>query len=465
MRISNKRSSRGAWLFPVVLAVCAATVAFAVASMLPKSYKSEATLYFPSPPDASGSLMSNIASTLRGGASLGGDKGGQVSLLNGALSSQLIAAGPQTAIAVMDSNLCRQRVIMKLGLTKLWKLPNHKARKRLGSTVAFGVDKNGLLAMEAAEEDPVLAKKILDAYIETLRQLGDELSLNMSKKNRVFVQERFEATRSQITLLEARLLRVAEGDPDQVMTASPGDAARGIVDLEKDRVRAQAFQSAADSSLRLATENARAVVKAGVNLPIHAELGRTLREKLAGLEYEFSLAKAELGPDNPRYRLLQNQVQSAREQVRREIGRENRALDIGIAPEIVKLSAEKASYDAQVDGLNRAIEAMKARLASVPARQMSKERISQELNGQRELLNWLAMELQKAEIAEQRDATTFQPIDSPEVPDEPFAPRRLFAAGMAGVAGLLVGIAFLVARASMRPDPLPLDMEREVAVV
>jgi uncharacterized protein involved in exopolysaccharide biosynthesis len=440
------------------------TVAFGITSLLRKSYKSQATLYFPAPADATAGLAGGLASALRGGAAAP-DKGGSVSLLNGAISSQLIAAGPQTAIAVLDSDLARQRVIDRLKLTKTWDLPNLKARKQLQGAVSFSVDKNGLLAMEAVDFKPELAQSILSAYIVTLRQLAKELSLNSSKRNREFVEGRVAETRTRIGQLEMKLLSVNQRDPDPVMSNAPSDAARGIVDLERDLVRAQTQLSAAESGLRLATENARALTRSGADLPVHAELGRSLRTKLAGLEYEFSLAKAELGPDNPRYRILQNQLNSARAQVRQEMSRENRALDKGIAPEVVKLSAEKAGYEAQVAGLDRAVSQVKTRLASIPARQMTKERLTNELKVMRGLLEYQATELVKAQIAEDRDATTFQVIDTPEVPEEPFAPRRAFTAAMAGVAGLLIGIALLVVRSSMRPDPLALEMERDVAVV
>ena len=77
-------------------------------------------------------------------------------------------------------------------------------------------------------------------------------------------------------------------------------------------------------------------------------------------------------------------------------------------------------------------------------------------------LEYLGSEYVKAQIAEDRDPTTFQILDPPELAFEPFAPRKGFTAAMAGVAGLLVGVAFLVARSSMRPEQLGLP-DRDVA--
>jgi uncharacterized protein involved in exopolysaccharide biosynthesis len=464
MRKSKNRSLSGVWLVPIVSSISMAIVAFAVASLLPKKYKSEATLYFPVQADSSSSLA-NLASTLARGGNFAGDKQGNVSLAFGALSSPLIASGPQTAIAVMDSNRCRQIVVNKLKLAKEWQVANGKALKRLEGDVAMSIDKNGLLAVEAAETDPALAQRILDGYIYALGELSKTLSLNISTKNRQFLEERVRGARARMQRLERKLEVATVSDPNVAEMNAPSEAARGLIELESKLSAAQVTLSGVTRQLTFTQEKAREVLKSGADLPISSDIGKLQRERLAELEYQFGIASQELGPDNPRYRLLKDQLSTARGQLVREITRETKALNAGIQPEVLRLSAEQASLEAQVAGLTRSFNEVRGRLAAIPARQLRLGRLEYELKAIREQLMNYELDLAKARIAEDRDAITFQVVDKPEIPEEPFAPRRLYSSALAGLAGLLIGIAFLVAKSSLRSNPLDLPVERDVALV
>lgn len=466
MRNSNHRTRGASWIFPIVLGLCAAVVAFIVSSFLPKMYKSESTLLFPAQADTAGSLLGSLNSLTRGSAGgLTGDaKSGQVSLLNGAITSPQFANGPQIAIAIMNSKNCRQRIVTDLKLAELWDIPERKAVKRLEGMVSLSVDKDGLLALEASDEKPKLTQDVLNAYISTVKKMAQDLSLNVSSRNRKFLEDLVTATRNRINVLNRKLKESIETDPDFPYASSMGDAVKGLVDLEQRLIQARVGLQTANAALIEATRKARAVVQTGTELPMNVDTGRTLREDLAKLEYEFSVAQVELGPDNPRYLMLKNQVARAREQYKREIARESKALDKGITPEIIKLSAERASFDAQVTGLQRAYDDVKARMDAAPPRKMRRDRIEMELKLMGGRLEYLGSEYVKAQIAEDRDPTTFQILDPPDLAVEPFAPRKGFTAAMAGVAGLLVGVAFLVARSSMKPEHMEI-VDRDVAVV
>lgn len=469
MRISELRSPRqrqAVWKFPLVLAVCAALVAFVVVTFLPKQYKSEATIYFPVQSDSTSNLASIASSIARAGIGSGltADKNGSVSLAFGALSSPLIATAPQTAIALMDSNRCRQVIVDKLHLASRWKLTNQRALLRLDAITSQSLDKNGLLAIEVDENDPVLAKQIADLYIDELGKLSDELALTISKKNRQFLEGRVKASRLRMQQLERLLLQATVTDPNVAEMNAPDEAAQAIIDLESKLSTAQIALSGVNKQLRYTEDKARTALNAGTDLPATSELGKTQREKLAELEYQYALAKQELGPDNPQYRTLRDQLVSARALLKREIARESTALDTGIQPDILKLSVDKAGLEAQVTGLSRKFEEVKGRLASVPTRQLRRERLGYEIKGMRDLVANYEMDLAKARVAEDRDAITFQIVDAPEVADEPFAPRRLVTTALAGIAGMLVGVAFLITKGASRPESIELP-ERDVAVV
>src|SRR5207244_9188361 len=114
-----------------------------------------------------------------------------------ALISPQVASAPQTAIGVLASQKLRERVSTKLDLRRRWEVSSYRAVKRLSDVVTPAVDKNGLLVISADDRDPRLAADIVGAYIQTLRLLAKELSLNLSTRNREFLESRLKDSRAR----------------------------------------------------------------------------------------------------------------------------------------------------------------------------------------------------------------------------------------------------------------------------
>jgi uncharacterized protein involved in exopolysaccharide biosynthesis len=422
---------------------------FVVTTLLPKWYRSEASLFFPASANAApGGVLGSLSNLARGGSAIP-EPGGQMSFYGNALSSPLVASGPQTAIAVLSSLNCRKRVAEQLDLAKRWDIPRDQPWKvwsKLETSVTFGVDKNGLLAVEAADEDSVLARDINNAYISTLQEMSKVLSLNLATRNRKFLEQRLSESNAERGRLQRAYLREVNSDPDPVTVSGTSEAAKAAVTLEQELVKANVALGAVTSQLQWQSDATRSAVKAGHNMPAHTIFAREQRARVARLEYEFAVAKDTFGPDNARYRMLEGELSAAREQLKREIAKESRALESGIAPEVIELRAQQASLQAEVDGLTRALDRTKGRLAGVPGRQMRRETIQQELKVLGSVIEYQTMEYQRARVAEERDPTTFVVMDAPEIPPLPFAPRRLFSSVLAAFAGLLLGVAFLVGR-------------------
>jgi uncharacterized protein involved in exopolysaccharide biosynthesis len=459
MRTNNShnthiRPKNRTWLLPLLSALICGGVAFVVTMFLPKWYHSNASLYFPASSEGTSSLLSNLTSMSKNAPAK--EPGGQVSLMYGALSSPQVASGPQTAIAVLTSRRCEERVCDVLNLPRKWDIPRNKAVKRLEGSVVFNVDKNGLLAMESSEMDRRLAADILNAYIKTLGDLAEELSLNISTRNRKFLENRIGRTRARLQVLEKRYAESSAKESPVLATSALPEAAKAVIEMEADLVKAKANLDAANGQLAFEQQAAEKVVALGSQFPSHALMGRDQRERVSDLEAQVAMDRAQYGPDKPERRRHEEQLKIARAQLQIEIQREGQALAKGIAPEVVTLNALKASAEAQVEGLSRALDEVKSRFDGLPMRVLQRERLLQEIKVMREIVAFQEAEAERARIAEARDATTFQVIDPPDVADEHFAPRKAFTSVLAAVAGLLIGVAFLVARGVMQEprDPL-----------
>ncbi len=440
------------WMLPVWTAVAAGGVCFLITTLLPKTYRSEASLYFPAGGDNTTGLLSAVGGLSRFGNPA--ERGGQVSLFGGALVSPQVASAPQTAIGVLSSRRLRERVSDKLELEKKWELPQQKAVKRLGAVTSLAVDKNGLLAITVDDGDPGLAAAIGQEHIEQLRALAKELSLGLSTRNRKFLEGRLETVRQRLSALERSAIKAAEREPNAAV-ASGGmtKAAEAAVLLQMDRAKAHIALDSVRAQLEWQSRVLGEAVRSG-SLPAHAEIGQIERARLTEVESKFAVAKAQYGPDHPQLRLLTEELATARAHLDREMQREARALSTGVAPEVVALRARIAAGEAQVAGLDRAISGVQQRLSGLPRRQLERERLQQEIKGLRSLIEYLETEAERARVAETRESTTFEVIDPPETPSEPVSPRRMFSTLLSALAGLLLGAAWLVSRSLSRDSIL-----------
>lgn len=425
---------------PLASALAAGLIAYLVTLFLPKAYRSEATLYFPMAGDVAQGALGTLANLTRSGSVM--ERGGAVSLFGGMLVSPQVATGPQTAIAVLASARCRDRVCDQLQLPTKWNLPRAKALKRLEESVAFGVDKNGLLAMQAEDRDPKLAAEILNSYIATLGELAKELSLNVSYRNRVFLENRLNRSRLRLVEIERKMLLAMENDPNPELMAGIGKAGEAVIELENERNRARITLEGVDAQLAW-QQNVMKTLENGAQLPSNSSIARAERNRVRELEAEFAIVKVQYGPENPRYRTAEGALKAAREQLRLEMERVAHAVAKGVAPEVIGLWSQRASLEAQVEGLDRALRQIGQRLTSVPRRQLERDRLQRELRFTTDMVGMLEVETERARIAETRDATAYQVVDAPQPPEEPFWPRKLFTSALAAVAGFLIGLSFL----------------------
>jgi succinoglycan biosynthesis transport protein ExoP len=425
---------------PLATALAAGLIAYLVTLFIPKVYRSEATLYFPMAGDVTQGALGTLANLTRPGSVM--ERGGAVSLFGGMLVSPQVATGPQTAIAVLASARCRERVCDRLQLPARWGLPRPKALKKLQDSVTFGVDKNGLLAMQAEDRDPNLAAEILNSYITTLGELAKELSLNVSYRNRIFLESRLNRSRLRLAEIERKMLLSMETDPNPELLASTGKAGEAVIELESERNRARISLEAVEAQLEW-QQNVIKSLENGAQLPSNSSIARAERNRVRELESEFAIVKVQYGPDNPRYRTTEGALKAAREQLRLEMERVARAVAKGVAPEVIGLWSQRASLEAQIEGLDRALRQVSQRLSSVPRKQLERERLQREMRFTADMVGILEIETERARIAETRDATAYQVVDTPQPPEEPFWPRKLFTSALAAVAGFLLGLAFL----------------------
>ena len=456
-----RRFSRaGTWGFriglPLLTAIVCGASSYVVASHLPKSYRAETTLMFNSVGNQGAASIIGQLNGL-GVNSPPTDSAGSVPILSGMLSSPQVASGPNTAISVMSSLRCRTMVAQACHLDTRWNLPLPKVVERLTDVVAIGVDKNGFLSIEATDNDPRLAASIDQAYITSLKSLAIRYSGLSARSNREFVESQLGAARTQLTGMENDLVRAQERS-GQALSADAAKLPDTLQDLDNQATQARIDLAQTDAQIQSQIQAANKTYHSSLALPARAPYAQQSRQRLQDLETQYAVANATLGDQNPDLILLKAKLDAARAEVKSEVQNELSSVKSGIAPDVIALYTTRASLQARVAGLSSARQTLQAKVSALPQAQMVNARLASQVETQRGVVQTLQGQLTWAKLAEQRELPTFQVMDEPTPPTEPFAPRIPFITALSTVAGFLLGIAMLVGRGVSQVVPLSRDL-------
>jgi hypothetical protein len=428
-----------------VISGLAGLLGFAASYLMPKGYSSYQTLYFPLAQQSG--AASAVASALKGSSDSGDSSG--VSSLKGLLTTPVVASGPQTAIGILTSNTCYRDVIKRLKLKELWKVDDVKALKTVSDAVNVRTDKNNFLRIEATAGSPKLAKNMVEALYTHLESRAQDLTFNLSAKNRKIIEQSLKdvETRTQLAQdgLVASLSRSGVTTLDTVEKAY-GEARARLDQAQLDEVKAEVQLRQIELNLRASLggtpglDALEAVSNSGV------ENGSKALSDLASqlVERRTALADAtkRFQSDTPEYRDAQNAASNAEKAVADYMASQKENLAKGISPQLIRAKAELSALKQVSKSNQRLLDSYGRSLQSVPSTEDARRRYE----GLLELRKYLGSELEIAKIAEMRDPSRFEIVDPPVENEEAVSPRRTLIAGALFLLALGIQIIPLASR-------------------
>ncbi len=186
--------------FILINFVAATAVAVIVSLLLPKWYKSTATLLPPKQPDLFGSFGA-ASSGLRSLSSLG--RGGGLGQRQQAYNY----------FAILKSRTASEAVIRKFDLMNEYGISDssmEKTIKELEGNVSFEEQTDDYISVEVLDKDPRRAADMANFYVELLNQMSTELGTTEAKNNREFIGARLDQARQTLALAEDTLRNYQE---------------------------------------------------------------------------------------------------------------------------------------------------------------------------------------------------------------------------------------------------------------
>jgi uncharacterized protein involved in exopolysaccharide biosynthesis len=224
-----------------------------IAFLIPKEFISTAQLM---PPDSqSGSGLAMMASLAgQNGAGLGSIAGDLLGMkTTGALF-----------IAVMRSRTVADRLIQRFDLAKVYRTRlEESARLQLERNTEISDDrKSGVITLSVTDHDPRRAASIAAAYIEELDTLMAQLNTSSAHRERVFLEERLSAVKSELESSERDFSQFASKN-DAVDISAQGKAMlEGEAKLQGELIAAESEleglrQIYSDNNVRIRSTQAR----------------------------------------------------------------------------------------------------------------------------------------------------------------------------------------------------------------
>ena len=416
-------------------AVGIGAVAYAGTYQLPTTFKSYASLYFP---QSQMGLQSPALSLVSPGSE--GDAG-VVRSLGGALSSPLVGSGAQTATGILMSQTCLREVIAKHGLTKAWDLPIDKTLRKLRGRVTTSVDKNGFLVLEVEAESPQECIAEIGTFMKHLDKRSEELSINVSRRNREIIEQRVKLNTSVVAGLQSVMVDTMA---NALVTNLP-EVQRLYLEarqqLSETRIReasALAQMNSLERSLKQIYARGQFPSNLGAIQAANASLTR-LTDEIQSRRLSLEEIGASFQRESPEYRAALKGVRDAESVASKVLAAQSDAVTAGLTPELAQAKAELAALSKTAGAYDASLSRFEKELAESPEKYAAVTRAESDFQTALASLAKLKAELEMARLAEIRDPSRYEVVDAPFEDREPASPRR----------ALLAGAAFLLAFAGM----------------
>jgi len=240
-----------------------AAAAVVVSLLLPKWYRSDASVY---PPEDEGMSMRSLSMILA--AATGAGSAGHT---NTNPSLPLLATPSDVYAAILKSRSVREEIIRKHDLMTVYKAKTiEDALKKLKSRTKIRVGTEGIVSLMVIDKDPVKAAAMAGDYLGILDARTRERRRSSAGAVREFLGKRVAECRDSLALAEAALQRIQE----ETGILAPDDQTRALV-----------------------------------NGAVQIELGRKMRE------VELGMLRAQVGPDDPDRTRLEREIGLYRRQL------------------------------------------------------------------------------------------------------------------------------------------------------
>lgn len=409
------------------VAVCA----YGVAMLLPKTYTSSMTLFFP----ANQAKPMGGIQALTGAAAPESD-GTSVSNMGGMFVSPLVGSGPQTATGILTSRTCMLDVTKRLGLADHWRLSELKAADKLDGATSVHTEKSGFLIIDCNLDSAELSQKAVQAMYDHLNRRSSELTINVSKSNRIQVQQRFDEAVKEVKAKQQKLSDAMAGLPvsdakefDKVLLQARTQLDQAKVSQGSYRKQLAVLKAALGKVLNPKAKYPANVAALGSTGSAAASATATqtlnqLQNEIEQRQIELEDAGRKFAKGSPEYAAIKRKLDAAEAVAAKVISGRRQQADDGTRPDVLAVETQIEALGATIEGYEKVLNDYRGIAGQLPKQTSSLAAIQAEFNAALRKRESLDVELSRAKLAEERDQSRFEVVDPAILQPDPVAPRK-----------------------------------------
>ncbi len=429
MPVKLSRDPKGRVLIrSVTISTACALAAYALSYLLHDLYRVQQVLYFPMASQSPGTGLAGLTRSSQGDA-------GAVTSLGGALNSPLVGSSQQVAAGILTSGTVLKRVSNKVRLEAHYHKPTGEAVRLLRQRLTIDIDpQNGFLVVGVDDQDPTFAQKVLLALDSELNRRTDEITINVSRKNRQFIEQRLAKAEREADLEQSRVA----GRSGSGLWANPDLLQKTYFDARTQQQVSRVALQAAEAQYRAAVNQARTMLatqgtSAGVLVALHSvnENLQELSTQLQRRQLELADARKVYRSDSREYRNAVEQLATTQRVANEVIDREDANAIKGALPSLSEVARNLDGFRVSVSLYNAYLNELEQEMRKAVVQSSDQKRAESRYTASLDLASNLRAELETARIAEERDPARYETIDAPGRDGERVFPKRsLIAAGI-----------------------------------
>jgi uncharacterized protein involved in exopolysaccharide biosynthesis len=402
--------------------------------LMKRTYQSDEVLYFPQAQGSGGSILDSLKN---GGVDV---DSGSVRLMNGMLLSPYVGAGPQTASGIITSHTAIRNCVDELGLDRSWGLSKNEAYDQLDKWTDAKVDKNGMLAITATAQSPQESVDILKNLEKYLNTRSDELTVNVSRSNREYLEKRVESAGLEVNRIQNALVVTMKSSP----MADMDDLMKSYFSAREDLQKAQVAEAAGESRIAILEADSKKLVSGSDAFPnnlltmsaVNTDT-KALSDEIQNRQLALQDAMANFTKDSPEYKAAVRNAKNAEDVTKTIVKASRNAVAEGLTPALIEARSDLTALKSSTQRSEAILADFEKNAMQAPGQYAEVSRKKLEFDEAMKAYGMLRQQLEIARLAESRDPSRFAVLDEPYPNPKPIGPRRGL---ISAVAFVLVGL-------------------------
>lgn len=415
-------------------------LATAVYSFLaPKVYQAKASLIFPAGSEQSISGLGAIAAERSSAPQQ--DMGS----LSFAIPGRMYYSTNYSK-AVLESRSAAEKVIRDLKLMDVFKIKSIEvAAEILRKTTRIEITKEGLINITVKSTDPKLAADIANDYIEALNFYNGNNIISESKKKRIFIEKQLELRKKELSAAEKELYEFGKKSRILDVEAVTKSLTENVDRLAMEKSLAEVEYVENSSKLNAYHNKLTGQAKSWEKDVLSASSSEggaimNLKEKLVNLQYDLLMLQQSHSDDHPAVQNQKRIIEDTKVLLQKRIERILKTRQANMDDELIKLEVITISTEAKIKALEAMVKDKEKEFLYLPPKVLQHLSLKRNLKIKEALYNMLMQELEKARIAEAKDAPEPQILDKAVPPERKISPRISLNLIVGFVVGILLGI-------------------------